>query len=134
MLAAAARPPEATAASSPCAIWLLGRALRPATRVMVKEIDRKDERPDLMTRADRDRINEFSRLLARRAELEARRKVGQTPVASLCARYRVADVELVAALTALLSILCVVILSRKEPRKNLAVARGCRRRAVAAGR
>lgn len=48
---------------------------------MVREIDRKDERPDMMSPTDRDKINEFSRLLTRRAEVDARLKVG----AALCA-------------------------------------------------
>lgn len=42
----------------------------------MREIERKDERPDSMSAADRDKINQFSRLLTRRAELEAKLKVG----------------------------------------------------------
>lgn len=42
----------------------------------MKEVDRADERPDVvMTVADKDAINSFSRLLARRSELLATAKV-----------------------------------------------------------
>ncbi len=41
---------------------------------MIRELDRKDERPDTMTSKDRDKINEFSRLLVRRSEVDGRLK------------------------------------------------------------
>jgi len=44
---------------------------------MMRELERKDERPDTMTSADRDSINEFSRLLVRRSEVEGRIKSRQ---------------------------------------------------------